>query len=150
MMTKPDDQTWYDYLHRDEHTNDERGEVRDEFRRVMANEAREILEKTELDESRYEVEVTTRTYVGAGGEWLMKKKEDVEQLRDVLDDEIGDESVGVFATPRTAEGEIAKIPEPDHVPVDEYRVIVELNQKQKNVDQGLQAAKSKTNDAVSE
>lgn len=145
---KPDDETWYEYLYSDDISDDRRGELRDEFFELMADEAREILEDSDLDESRYEVEITTRTYVGAGDEWLMDDQEDAVELRDVLDDEIGDESVGVFVTPRSSGGEIADIPEPDHVPVDEYRVFVELEQVQESVDGGLQAAKGKMNEAI--
>ncbi|AEH35586.1 hypothetical protein [Halopiger xanaduensis] len=148
MIEKPDDETWYEYLYTDEISRDERSELRDEWRELMADEAREILEDSELDESRYEVEVTTNMYVGADDEWLMDDREDAKELRDVLDREIGDESVGAFVTPRSSEGEIADIPEPDHVPVDEYEVFVELEQVQESIDGGLQAAKEKMNEAV--
>jgi len=148
MIEKPDDETWYEYLYSDDISDDRRGELRDEWRELMADEAREILEDSELDESRYEVEVNTKMYAGAGGEWLMDDREDAKELRDVLTGEIGDESVGVFVTPRTSEGEIADIPEPDHVPVDEYRVFVELTQVQESVEGGLQSAKGKMNEAI--
>jgi len=148
MIEKPDDETWYEYLYSDDISRDERSELRDEWRELMADEARKVLEDSDLDESRYEVEVSTNLYVGADGEWLMDDREDAKELRDALNGEIGDESVGVFVTPRSSEGEIVDIPEPDHVPVDEYRVFVELEQVQENVEDGMSAAKGKMNEAI--
>jgi hypothetical protein len=147
MISKPDNETWYGYLYSDEFTPDERGELRDEFFETMADEVREVLEDSELDASRYETDIVNHLYVAADG-WLMDEQEDAEKLRDALSGEIGDESVGVFVTPRSSEGEIVEIPEADHIPIDEYRVFIELTRVRESMEEGMRAAKGEMNDAM--
>jgi hypothetical protein len=149
MTEKPDDKTWYEHVY-EGRSNDEIGELHDEFFEVMADKARAILEECRLDETRYEVEVVNRTQIGATDDWLMDEQEDAEELRDVLAGHgIGDESVGVFVTPRSSEGEISDIP-PDHVPVDEYTVYVELQRIQSSLDGALQRSKDRINETLAE
>lgn len=143
---KPDDTTWYEYIYSDEFTNEERRELRAEFFELMADEARDILEESSLDEARYEIDVVNRTQIEANDDWLMDEQEEAEELRDVLAGHgIGDESVGVFVTPRSSEGEIADLP-PDHVPVDEYTVYVEMQRVQAS----LEGAKDRLNETMAE
>ncbi|QCW01901.1 hypothetical protein [Natrinema pallidum] len=132
MSEKPDDETWYEYLYGD-------GEVdggREEFGEEMASEVKEALQQSELDESRYEVEAGQRPNITASG-WEMVEQEDVVELRDVLREAgIGDESVGVYVTPRDSQGEIGELP-PDHAPGDiEYEVFVNLKRNQEAIDDG--------------
>ncbi|WP_435068486.1 hypothetical protein [Haloplanus sp. C73] len=148
MVEKSDDETWYEYLYSDEFTADERGDLRDEFFALMADETREILDDSELDESRYQTRISTHLYVGSDDEWLMDEQKDAEELRDVLAGEVGDESVGVFVTPRSSEGKIAEIPDEDHIPVDEYSVFVELTQVQEDLEDTMGAVKGELNEAV--
>lgn len=148
MVSKPDNKTWYGYLYSDEFTADERGDLRDEFFALMADETRDILEDRELDESRYETRISTHLYVGSNDEWLMDDREDAKELRDALAGEIGDESVGVGIEPRSSEGEIAEIPEEDHIPVDEYHVFVELTQVQEDLEDTMGVMKGELNEAM--
>lgn len=71
----------------------------------------------------------------------MAEKENVLELRDALRKAgIGDDSVGLYVTPRDSKGEIAELP-PEHVSVDvEYSVFVNVKQNQEAIDAGARAA----------
>lgn len=141
-MTKTDDKTWYEYIFGDEIGRDEREELREEFGSQIAAEVRTALEQSGLDESRYVVEEGHKPQVEASAGWLMDDQDSASELRDVLRDaDIGDESVGVYVTPRDSNGELADLP-PDHLPVDEYTVFIELSQIQAAVDAGASNAQS--------
>lgn len=149
MIEKPDGETWYEYIY-EGRSDDEIGEVHDKFFEVMADEARAILEECRLDETRYVVDVTTAANVNATDDWLMDDQEKAEEVRDVIAGHgIGDESVGVFISPRSSEGEIADIP-PDHVPVDEYTVHVKLRRNQAITETAMSGAKDRINETVAE
>ncbi|SER50231.1 hypothetical protein [Natrinema salaciae] len=136
MIEKPGDVTWYEYLYGD----DAMDGGREEFGEEMASEVREALQQSELDESRYEVEAGQRPRITASS-WEMNEKEDVVELRDVLREAgIGDESVGVYVTPRDSQGEMVELPL-DHAPVDvEYTVFVNLKRNQEAIDGGAASA----------
>jgi len=132
MTEKPGDVTWYEYLYGDDAADG----GREEFGEEIASEVKEALQQSDLDESRYEVEAGQRPNIAARG-WEMVDKEDVVELRDVLREAgIGDESVGVYVTPRDSQGEIGELP-PDHAPGDiEYEVFVNLKRNQEAIDSG--------------
>ena len=139
-MTKPDDTTWGEYVCGDLEEEEEREERWEEFGEKMAVGVRAALEDCELDASRYVVETGHRPSVEADG-WQMAEKENVLELRDALRKAgIGDDSVGLFVTPRDSMGEIAELP-PENVSVDvEYSVFVNLKQNQEAIDAGARAA----------
>ena len=138
-MTKPDDVTWQEYIY----GGGAEDGGREEFGVALAEQARKALQQSEMDESRYEVEAGQRPRITASG-WEMDEQEDVVELRDVLREAgIGDESVGVYVTPRDSQGEIAELP-PDHAPVDvEYEVFINLKRNQEAIDGGAANAKGK-------
>jgi hypothetical protein len=136
-MTKSDDTTWYEYLYGDE----KEGEGHETFGEMMAEEVQDALEAGELDESRYRVKPGHRPSVKGAG-WQMTEMEEVVRLRDALREEgVGDESVGVYATPRDSVGKIAELP-PEHVGTQdfEYEVFVNVKQNQEAIDGGARAA----------
>lgn len=135
MTEKPGDVTWYEYLYGD----DEGDGGREEFGEEIASEVKEALKQSDLDESRYEVEPGHRPQVTASG-WDMDKQ-DVVELRDMLREAgIGDESVGVYVTPRDSQGEIVELPL-DNAPVDvEYEVFVNPKRNQEAIDAGADSA----------
>ena len=143
MTEKPDDKTWYWYLNTEEKEQEMREQSWEEFGGVMAAQSRDALREVGgLDESRYVVEAGHRPSVKADG-WQMKSKEDVVRLRDALREAgIGDDSVGVYATPRDSNGEVAELP-PEHVGTQdfEYEVFVNLKRNQAAIDGGARAAK---------
>lgn len=150
MTDKPGDETWYEYIYSDERSNDGIGELRDKFFELMADEARAILEESRLDETRYVVDVTNGANVTACDGWLMDDQEKAVEVRDVLaGHKIGDESVGVFVSPRDSQGNISEIP-PDHVPVDEYTITVKLRRNQAITEAALSGAKDKMNETVAD
>lgn len=149
-MNKPDGRTWYEYIYSDEFTPDDRGELRDLFAEEMADEAKSILKRSRMDETRYVIDVVNEAQVMASDDWTMDEQADAENLRDLLAGHaIGDESVGVFVTPRDSKGEIAEIP-PDHVPVDEYTVHIKLRRNQALTENAMARAKDRLNETVSD
>lgn len=139
MTEKSDDVTWDEYLYGDDAADG----GREEFSEEMASEIREALQQSELDESRYEVEAGQRPKISASG-WEMAEQDDAVELRDMLwEAGIGDDSVGVYVTPRDSQGEIAELP-PDHVSVDvEYEIFINLKRNQEAIDDGMANAKEK-------
>lgn len=127
-MEKSDSATWQTYIFEQSEDNDEIKSKLGEFVEYLIGETNEALRMSEeLDEERYSLEDAGRWVKVSAKGWVMDSEDEVVRVRDALREVgVGDESVGVYCSPRSVKkGGPAPLPPI----VEEYDVLVQLHRE---------------------